>query len=122
MKTVKKNKAVSGYHLLMLLSAVDNNFNAREDMVIKDWMEEKFPFFVDLDSELEVISTLPQEDYMNHFKKCMADFYMDSTQAERNELIQFAMNLVKADKKITHNENVYLDELFNEWTDVQSDN
>lgn len=122
MKTVKKKKAVAGYHLLMLLSAVDNNFNAREDMVIKDWMEEKFPLFVDLDAELEIISALPREEYMNHFKKCMADFYMDSTQTERNELIQFAMNLVKADKKITHNENIFLDELFNEWTDVGSNN
>ena len=112
-------KAIAGYHLLMILSVVDNKFNVREDMVIKDWMEEKFPLFVDLDKELEVISTLKPEDYMIHFTKCMDAFYKESTEHERNELIQFAMNLVKADKKITKEENIYLNELFSEWSEEE---
>ena len=116
----KKKQAISGYHLLMILSAVDNKFNAKEDMVIKDWMDKKFPPFADLDAELEIISALPQEEYLNHFRKCMDEFYSNSTEAERTELIQLAMDLAKADRKITREENVYLDELFNAWTEIQS--
>jgi uncharacterized tellurite resistance protein B-like protein len=116
---MRKNKPLAGYHLLMILSAVDNKFTAKEDLVIRNWLAEQFPFNVNLDKEIEVLSALDPDDYMIHFQKCMADFYQDSTEEERNELIQFAINLVKADKQITPEENVFLDELFNEWTETQ---
>ena len=116
--TLRKNKPVAGYHLLMILSAVDGEFNVAEDMVIRQWLAEQFPFTVNLDREMEVLSELKKDDYMVHFQRCMADFYEDSNEAERNELLQFAINLVKADKKITREENIFLDELFNEWTEI----
>lgn len=116
---MKKNKPVAGYHLLMILSAADGKFSAKEDLVIRKWLEEQFPFNVSLDNEMETLSALPGTDYMDHFKKCMADFYEDSTEGERNELIQFALNLAKADKKITREENEYLDALFSEWTEIE---
>lgn len=115
---MRKNKPVAGYHLLMILSAVDGEFNVKEDMVIRKWLAEQFPFTVNLDREMEVLSALDKNDYMVHFQKCMADFYEDSTEQERNELIQFAIDLVKADKKITREENLFLDELFSEWTET----
>lgn len=115
---MRMNKPIAGYHLLMILSAVDGEFNAKEDMVIRQWLAEQFPFEVDLDREMDVLSTLDKNDYMIHFQKCMADFYEDSTEKERNELIQFAITLVKADKKITPEENLFLDELFCEWTET----
>ena len=31
MKFMKKNKAIAGYHLLMILSAVDGKFSVKED-------------------------------------------------------------------------------------------
>lgn len=113
-----KNKPVAGYHLLMILSAVDGVFSVKEDMVIRQWLAEQFPFIVNLDREMEVLSALDKNDYMVHFQKCMADFYEDSNEKERNELIQFAIDLVKADKKITREENLFLDELFCEWTET----
>jgi uncharacterized tellurite resistance protein B-like protein len=116
---MRKNKPVAGYHLLMILAAVDNKFSVSEDMVIRKWLTEQFPFTVNLDKEMEVLSNLSGENYMIHFQKCMADYYEDSTEEERNELIQFAINLAKADNKITVEENVFLDELFNEWTETQ---
>lgn len=115
---MRMNKPIAGYHLLMILSAVDGEFNAKEDMVIRQWLAEQFPFEVDLDREMEVLSALDKDDYMIHFQKCMADFYEDSTEKERNELIQFAIDLVKADNKITREENLFLDELFCEWTET----
>lgn len=116
---MKKNKPLAGYHLLMILSAVDGKFTAGEDLVIRTWLEEQFPFNISLDKEVEVLSALKQEEYLPHFKKCMVDFYEDSTEGERNELIQFALNLAKADKKITREENEFLDELFSQWTEIE---
>jgi hypothetical protein len=116
--TMKKNKPLAGYHLLMILSAVDGNFDVKEDMVIREWLAEQFPFPVNLDQEMDVLSNMNPDDYMVHFQRCMADFYEDSTEAERNELMQFAIDLVKADNKITPEENLFLDELFSEWTET----
>lgn len=116
---MKKNKPVAGYHLLMILSAADGKFSASEDMIIRKWLAEQFPFNVSLDKEMETLSTLPHTEHLPHFKKCMIDFYEDSTEEERNELIQFALNLAKADRKITREENAYLDELFSEWTEIE---
>ena len=112
-------KAVAGYHILMILSAVDGKFNAREDMVIMNWMSRKFPLFLDTDAEMETLSALNPKDYMIHFTNCMNAFYKQSTEHERNELIQFAMDLVKADKKISREENIYLHELFSDWSEEE---
>ncbi len=115
---MKKNKPVAGYHLLMILSAVDGESNAKEDLVIRKWLTEQFPFPVNLDDDMAELSQLNPQDYMAHFQKCMADFYEDSTEKERNELIQFAIDLIKADRKITPQENIFLNELFGEWTET----
>lgn len=117
----KKNKPIAGYHMLMILSAADGRFSAKEDSVIKKWIENEMPVHVNLDSETEQLSAIKQEDYMIHFQKCMADFYEDTTEKERNEFLQYAISLTKADKAISREENIFLDELFNEWTETKID-
>lgn len=113
------NKSVAGYHLLMILSAVDEKHTVAEDKVIANYLAENFPIPVSLDRETERLAALPKEDYMIHFQKCMADFYEDSTEQERLELIDFAFKVTKATKPITPEENLYLNELYNEWTETQ---
>jgi hypothetical protein len=58
---------------------------------------------------------LPNEDYFLHFNNAMNDFYEDSTVKERLDFLNFAVKLVKADNKITAEENKYLKELFFAW-------
>lgn len=115
---MKKNKPIAGYHLLMILSAVDGKFNFKEDLIIEQWLEQEFPLRVNLDKEADELSALKEDDYMVHFQKCMADFYEDSTEEERLELIEYAIKLAKADRKITSEENIFINELFNEWTET----
>ena len=117
-KNMKKNKAIAGYHILMILSAVDGKFSIKEDLVIEKWLEKEFPLRVNLDKETAVLSAMHPDDYMIHFQKCMADFYEDTTEQERNDLIDYAIKLVKADKNITEEENIFINELFNEWTET----
>jgi len=64
---------------------------------------------------LHVLSALPKEDYFLHFNNAMNDFYEDSTAKERTEFLNFAVKMVKADDKITTEENKYLKELFFAW-------
>ena len=109
------NKAVAGYHLLMILSAVDEQFNGKEDKIIKEYLVETFPVKTNLDDEMEILSKMDPSDYPIHFNNAMNAFYLDSTQDERAHFLDFAVKLVVADKNITPKENLFLNELFNAW-------
>ncbi len=114
-KLKKMNKVMAGYHMLMILSQVDGKFDKAEGKVVIKYLKEAFPFYVSLDTEIEVLSILPQEDYFLHFNNAMNDFYEDSTAEERVHFLDFAVKMVKADKIITNEENKYLKELFFAW-------
>lgn len=109
------NKTIAGYHLLMILSAVDFRITGAEDMVIRQYLIHEFPFNVNLDKQMEVISHLRPHEWEPHFIKAMEDFYDDATEQERKNLIRFALALAKADNVITKEENHYLDLLFEHW-------
>ena len=112
---VKMNKVMAGYHMLMILSQVDGDFDVAEGKVIVKYLKDAFPFRVDLDGEMAILSALSQEDYFMHFNNAMNDFYEDSIPQERVDFLNFAVKVVKADKKITPEENKYLKELFFAW-------
>jgi len=109
------NKTIAGYHLLMILSAVDFRISGAEDMVIRQYLVNEFPFNVNLDKQMEVISRLTPDEWEGHFLKAMDDFYDDATEEERRNLLQFAIILAKADDVITHEENHFLNLLFEHW-------
>ena len=111
----RMNKTIAGYHLLMILSAVDFRITAAEDKVIRDYLVTEFPFRVNLDKQMEVISNLKPDEWERHFIKAMDDFYDDATEDERHSLLKFAINLAKADDVITKEENHYLNLLFENW-------
>lgn len=111
----RTNKTIAGYHLLMILSAVDARFHVEEDKIIRDFLVQEFPFQVNLDKQMEQISALRPEEWEAHFLHYMDDFYDDSTPEERHDFLQFALSLTKADKVITVEENHYLQLLFEHW-------
>jgi len=111
----RTNKTIAGYHLLMILSAVDFRFNYKEDLIIREYLEQEFPIYVNLDKEMEKISNLTPDEWEPHFLKYMDDFYDDATEEERHNLLEFAVALTKADNVITVEENRFLDMLFNAW-------
>jgi hypothetical protein len=109
------NKTIAGYHLLMILSAVDFRVGPEEDIVIRDYIVQEFPFRVNLDREMEIISRLLPTEWEDHFRKMMDDFYDDATEEERKSLLSFAIELTKADNVITKEENHYLNLMFEAW-------
>ena len=111
----RTNKAIAGYHLLMILSAVDFRINVAKELVIRDYLVHEFPIHVNLDRQMDIISRLKADEWEGHFLKMMDDFYDDATPAERKNLINFAIVLTKADEVITKEENHYLNLLFDHW-------
>jgi len=109
------NKAIAGYHLLMILSAVDFRFNIHEEEVIREYLVHEFPFHVNLDKQMDTISRLRPDEWEAHYLKAMDDFYDDATPEERKHLLNFAIQLAKADNVITKEENHFLNLLFENW-------
>lgn len=109
------NKTIAGYHLLMILSAVDFRVTGRKDAVIRHYLASEFPFNVNLDKQMEVISSLRPDEWERHYLKAMDDFYDDATEEECRNLLQFAIILAKADDVITQRENHFLNLLFENW-------
>ncbi len=111
----RMNKTMAGYHLLMILSAVDFRPGPEEDAVIRRYLVEEFPIDVSLDREMARISALHPTEWEAHFLRAMDDFYDDATDRERLHFLDFAVQLAGADRVVTHEENRYLNLLFEQW-------
>lgn len=103
----KSNKSIAGYHLLMLLSAVDYKFSPEEEKIIHEYLREEFPFRMNLDNEMSIIAALQPSDWKDHFEFQAHCFYDDSTPAEREEFRVFAKKLIKADDNVTKAEHQF---------------
>ena len=111
----KSNKSIAGYHLLMILSAVDNEFAPEEGLKIQEYLANEFPFRMNLDDELEVIATLEPNQWKNHFEFHAHCFFEDSTPKEREKFIDFAKSLIKADNVVSDIEHSYYKSLKKIW-------
>jgi hypothetical protein len=66
---------------------------------------------------MEKLSSLPADEYPTHFQHQMDIFYKHSKVQERNDFLQFALFLIKADGAITKEENLFFDMLFDSWNE-----
>lgn len=111
----RKNKDIAGFQILNILAEIDGDFNPAEGKVIVDYVVKNFPFGGNLEGALEEISTTKSEDYPILLQKCAEDFYADSNEKERLELIDFALKLLKADDKVDENEDWLINKLYQYW-------
>lgn len=111
----KSNKSIAGYHLLMILSAVDGEVAPEEGMMIQQYLADEFPFKMDLDDELDVIALLKPEDWKTHFQFHAQCFLEDSTKEERISFKKFAKTLIKADEQVSETEHNFYQILKDSW-------
>lgn len=111
----KSNKPIAGYHLLMLLAAVDGEVAPAEGIKITEYLSNEFPFRINLDNELEVIINLQPENWKDHFEFHARCFLEDSTEKERKEFVKFAKSLIKADENVSDEEHRFYKLLKNLW-------
>jgi uncharacterized tellurite resistance protein B-like protein len=112
---VTLNKTLAGYHLLMIIASIDGNVSKEEEKIIKKYIRLNYSFLSNLEEETKMLESLPQELYYNHFCKVAVDFFGQSNPKERMDLIHFIMKIIIVDKKVTVQENKYLNELYNLW-------
>ena len=101
--------------MLVMLSGADGVFSPEEKEIINEYIKANFSLPVDLDQEDKILETLPAELYMEHFRKVANDFFWDSSEKERMVFLNFAFQLLQADQKITREENLYIDALYEQW-------
>jgi DNA polymerase III sliding clamp (beta) subunit (PCNA family) len=109
------NRAVAGYHMLVILSAIDGKVNSGEQSIIRNYMEENFSGEVNFEQEMNIIKSISTNDYAVRFNDAMNLFYMQSTKSERNHFLDIATRLVVADSEISPKENLFLNELYYAW-------
>jgi uncharacterized tellurite resistance protein B-like protein len=112
-------KGTLGFNIITILSMVDGKSTPNEDLVIKNWLIQEFPFSKNLDMELSDITNLATKDYPVFLQEQMDLFYTKSTPEQRNNLIQFAMNIIKADGIIVKGENALFDQLYEGWNEQE---
>lgn len=112
---IQANKAVWGFHMLVILSNVDGNITDEESEIAGRYISKHFRDEFILKQEMQFLKTLKKENYFFHFKECMDLFYSKSSVNERADLVKFAVDMVKADRQITSEENRYLNELLAGW-------
>jgi len=112
---VSANKSVSGFHILVILSHVDGHLAIEESQVAERYVSKHFNDDLQVEKEKQFLKSLKPGDYFAHFKECMDHFYSKSSSHERAELVRFAVDMIKADRKITPEENIYLNELLSGW-------
>lgn len=100
----KTNKSIAGFHLLMILSAVDYKFHTNEEKVIREYLEEEFPLPINFDNEIDQIDSLKPEEWKPHFEFQAQCFYDDSIEKEREEFKKFAKKLIKANNVVSEEE------------------
>ena len=111
----KSNKSIAGFHLLMILASVDGEVASAEGLLIQKYLAEEFPFRINLDNELEILSTLQEEEWKDHFEFHARCFYDDSIEKERVSFAKFSKTLIKADEEVTEREHTYYMLLKNIW-------
>ena len=111
----RKNKDVAGYQILSILAVIDGDFDPREGKVIVDYVAKNFPLGGNLERANEELSTTSQEDLDLLLQQCAEDFYVDSNEKERLELIDFALKLLKADENVDPKEDSLLQTLYQYW-------
>lgn len=107
--------AVAGYHILMILAEVDGQVATEENAVIRQYLEERHPLQLDPNYEVAFLDAMDRGHYNELFEQAANEYYMNSTIEQRVSFIQFAFDIIKADDKITKEENIFLNMLYDLW-------
>jgi len=111
----RRNKDVAGYLILNILAEIDGDFDPKEGQVIIEYVAKNFPLGGNLEHATEELSTTATEDYPLLLQNCAEDFYADSVEKERLELIDFALRLLKADNTVDAEEDWLINKLYQYW-------
>lgn len=116
------NKVTAGYKMLMILANVDGKQMQEEQTLILDFLGDQFDtqtITATMQNEQIRIQAISQEAQMLEFREAMNAFYSRSAQSDRSAFLQLAMDLIKSDNRITQEENIFINKLFEAWGETE---
>ncbi len=116
------NKVTAGYKMLMVLANVDGRHLDEEQELIVNFLGEDFdPQTIGATMQLEQVrlQALSAESQMLEFREAMNAYFSQSSANERSSFLQLAMDLVKSDDKLTPEENIFINKLFDAWGETE---
>ncbi|MFN4084040.1 MAG: TerB family tellurite resistance protein [Bacteroidia bacterium] len=111
----KLNKTEAGFHLLMGMSMADGLMQKVESSVILDFLEKNFDDNIEIIKEQAFLRALPTDELPTHIHEVANQLFKITSAEERNKLIEFAMKVVMADKKMEKTENSLINAVFDAW-------
>ena len=111
----KLNKALAGYHLLVIIAHSDGVFSSSEEKVVKEYLSSNPLELENLDAVRNRLKEMKNDDRFYHFQQAAVAYFAQSTELERMAFINLVFELIQSDRKITIEENHYLNELYNTW-------
>lgn len=116
------NKVTAGYKILMILSNVDEEHLAEEQTLILDFLGTQFDvktITATMQIERIRLQAITQDLQMFELREAMNAFYSQSSAPERSAFLQLAMDLIKSDNRITQEENIFINKLFEAWGETE---
>lgn len=109
------SKAIAGYRVLMILSVIDGKYSRSEGKVIVDYLRSVYDEPIDVEGENAFLQKMGKMEVMTCFHEAASFFYGQSEEDERKAMLDYAHQLVLADKVLTEEENKLLKELYRYW-------
>ncbi|MDP2187561.1 MAG: hypothetical protein Q8J69_02655 [Sphingobacteriaceae bacterium] len=116
------NKVTAGYKMLMILANVDGEHMAEEHALILDFLGNQFDaptMAATMQTERIRLQAISQELQMLEFREAMNAFFSQSSAADRSAFLQLSMDLIKSDNRITQEENIFINKLFEAWGETE---
>lgn len=99
----------------MGMSMADGLMQKVESGVILDFLEKNFNDNIDIIKEQAFLRAYPTDELPGHVIEVANQLYKITTPEERNKLIEFAMKVVMADKKMEKAENSLINAVYDAW-------
>lgn len=98
------NKAIAGYHMLMILSVVDGNYEVAEGKVIVDFLAKNYQLHIDIEKENQALLEVDKHRIPQHFGQSAREFESVTNEEERIDFLMFAYKLIMAEGKLAMEE------------------
>lgn len=115
--SLEKYRYQAAYKLLFILAMVDGEINPSEVRVLLEFVRARFGdiTLAEAGTMAEALMGLPRDMAIEEFVGALLRFQAASTEAEREQLIAFALQVVAADGQIVRNESALIRTLERAW-------
>jgi uncharacterized tellurite resistance protein B-like protein len=115
-RSIKMNKFKAAFEILWLITLADGYADSGEINVIKSFLMDNYGSInFSLEETIQVIDMMDEDGKIEEFKTAVIAFKNASSATDRINLLDFALEIVTADEKLTDEEGLYFNYLASAW-------